>query len=361
MFAPEKGRMHPLESTDFWNLSGRAGRLRQEFQGNIFLIDYDKWKKKPLEGPKDAIVIPAIETSIREQSEALLTVISDSQTSGRSDDPNLETTFVRLYTDLKRGELSTTLARIGIGADAPQTAPLASALAEAESMVSIPGEIIRRTPNISAHKQQRIFDHLKAMISLGSNRARAMIPRHPREGEAFQSYADILELCYRLILGIDTSRGLHRFHAVIAKKWMLGIPLPQIIDDQIVRNSEKIIQTTIRDTLALVETQIRFQAVRLFGCYINLLTYALTIAGMSDLASSIPTLPLYLEVGASDRTMISLISLGLSRVTAMKLNEMSARKDLDVLGALQWLRSRPPQSLGLSPMLLSEIQAIVGE
>ena len=23
---------------DFWNLSGRAGRLRREFQGNIFLI-----------------------------------------------------------------------------------------------------------------------------------------------------------------------------------------------------------------------------------------------------------------------------------------------------------------------------------
>lgn len=41
MCKPEKGRGKPLAGTDFWNLAGRAGRLRREFQGNIFLIDYD--------------------------------------------------------------------------------------------------------------------------------------------------------------------------------------------------------------------------------------------------------------------------------------------------------------------------------
>lgn len=66
MFAPERGRTRALESTDFWNLAGRAGRLKREFQGNIFLIDYDKWKKKPLDGPKDSVVTPAIESSLNE-------------------------------------------------------------------------------------------------------------------------------------------------------------------------------------------------------------------------------------------------------------------------------------------------------
>lgn len=77
------------------------------------------------------------------------------------------------------------------------------------------------------------------------------------------------------------------------------------------------------------------------------------------MVSSIPSLPLYLEIGASDKTMISFISLGLSRVTAMKLNEMSARKDLDTAGAVQWLRTRPLEALGLSPLLLAEVRAIV--
>jgi hypothetical protein len=33
----------PLDSIDFWNLAGRAGRLRREFQGNIYMINYAKW------------------------------------------------------------------------------------------------------------------------------------------------------------------------------------------------------------------------------------------------------------------------------------------------------------------------------
>lgn len=361
MCAPEKGRGRPLESIDFWNLSGRAGRLRREFQGNIFLIDYENWKKKPLGGPKDVVVIPAIETSIREHHDQLITVIGDERSPGRSDEPDLETTFVRLYSDLKRGELSTTLERIGIGSDSPQANDLSSALIDADTKVSIPAEIIRRTPNISAHKQQRLFNRIKPRIDLGADVARAFIPRHPREIEAFQSYADILELCHEVILGLDTTRGLHRFYAVIARKWMQGLPLPRIIDEQIVRNRDKIVQTTIRETLELIETQIRFQTVRLFGCYINILSHALLISNMADLVASIPSLPLYLEVGASDRTMISFISLGLSRVTAMKLNDLSARKNLDVPEALQWLRGRPLLTLGLSPLLLAEVQAVINQ
>lgn len=359
MYAPEKGRSNALESTDFWNLSGRAGRLRREFQGNIFLIDYANWKKKPLDGPKDSIVVPAIETSVRDHEAQLVTVITDQVVAGRRDQPDLETAFGRLYSDHQRGKLSTTLERIGIAADGPKAQALSTALTTAGAMVSVPAEILRRTPNISAHKQQRLFDRIEATIGHGVDAAKSLIPRHPRESEAFQSYADILELCHEIILGIDTSKGLHRFHALMALKWMRGLPLPQIIEEQIKRESQKAPRTIIRNTLDLIETEIRFQAVRLFGCYSALLVYALDSAGMVDLVASIPSLPLYLEVGASDKTMISFISLGLSRVTAMKLNELSARKDLDVAAALQWLRTRPLESLGLSPLLLTEVRMII--
>jgi hypothetical protein len=35
---------------------------------------------------------------------------------------------------------------------------------------------------------------------------------------AFESYARILKQCYELILGVDTARGLHRVHALMALK-----------------------------------------------------------------------------------------------------------------------------------------------
>lgn len=358
MFAPEKGRTRALESTDFWNLAGRAGRLKREFQGNIFLIDYDKWKKKPLHGPKDSIVVPAIESSLNEHHDQLMTVIAGSPRKSQSDDTDLETTFVRLYTDFKGGDLNQTFERAGVAPGDIQSGLVEAALAAASDKLTLPAAILRRAPSISAHKQQRLYDRLNAKIAKGADVARTLIPLHPRESEAFQSYANILELCHEIILGIDTSKNLHRFHALIARRWMLGVPLPQIIDEQISRNASKPVRTTIRSTLDLIEGDIRFQAVRLFGCYCALLVYALDSAGLVDMVSSIPSLPLYLEIGASDKTMISFISLGLSRVTAMKLNEMSARKDLDKAGALRWLRTRPLEALGLSPLLLAEVRAI---
>jgi hypothetical protein len=265
---------------------------------------------------------------------------------------------VRLYTDFKNGELAQTFQRIGLEVGNVQSVLLETALSDVGDQVTLPAAIIRRTPNISAHKQQWLYDRLRAKVAQGTVVARSLIPLHPRESEAFQSYADVLELCHEIILGIDTSKNLHRFHALIARRWMLGLPLPQIIEEQIKRNSSKPARTVIRNTLDLIESEIRFQAVRLFGCYNTLLVHALDSAGLADLISSIPSLPLYLEIGASDKTMISFISLGLSRVTAMKLNEISARKDLDPAGALLWLRTRPLDTFGLSSLLLAEVKAV---
>lgn len=359
MCQPERGKSHPLESSDFWNLSGRAGRLRREFQGNIFLIDYSRWKTRPLEGPKDAVVTPAIEATMREHQERLVTVMRNQGQAGRGDDPGIETAFVRLYSDYKRGLLDGTLTRAGI-VEGAAVSDIASALAAADEQITLPPEVIRLTPNISAHKQERLFSALRSEIVNGRERAVRLMPDHPRESDAFDSYARILKQCYELILGLDTVRGLHRFHALMALKWMRGLPLPQIIDEQIRRDARgKDQRTIIRETLELIESQIRFQAVRLFGCYNTLLKHALLIEHFDDLAASIPSLPLYLEVGASDKTMISFIALGLSRVTAMRLNDLSVRKDLDTAGALQWLRSRQLEQLGLSPLLLDELRSLL--
>jgi hypothetical protein len=300
MCAPEKGARKPPESTDFWNLAGRAGRLRREFQGNIFLIDYAHWERKPLDGPRETVIVPAIEATVNEQPTQLVNVIRNQGSPRRGEDPVLETTFVRLYSDHKRGMLADTLTRLRLDTATNVVSLISNALAEAATTITLPEEVIRLSPNISAHKQEILFERLKARVTLGREAANALIPRHPRESDAFNSYALILEQCHEVILGIDTSRGLHRFHAVMALKWIKGLPLPLIIEDQIQR-AKKSQRTTIRDTLETIETQIRFQAVRLFGCYNTLLIHALQTGGYPDLVSSIPALPLYLRLGPQTR------------------------------------------------------------
>ena len=358
IFAPEKGHLKPLQSTDFWNLAGRAGRLLREFCGNIFLIDYSKWRSQPLEGPKDAVIVSAIESDIKQRDSGLLDVIRNVSSPATSNASDLEATFVRLYVHLMHGSLPSAFERVGITPGSETAAAIRGALEAASTEVRLPPSVILRTPNVSVHKQQKLFDRIAGQVKLGPTQARAMIPLHPREPDAYQSYSKILQHCHQVILGIENK--IHSFHALIAVWWMQGRPLPQIIQNQIERSPAADTRTTIRSALHLIEDSIRFQSVRMFSCYNVLLVHALESADLGDLVSSIPSLPLFLEVGACDKTMISFIALGLSRVAATKLNDLSARKDLDPVEAKRWLQTRPLETLGLSPLLLAEVQAVIG-
>jgi hypothetical protein len=48
LFKPEKGSRTPTNADDFWNLAGRAGRLKKDIHGNVFLVSYDTWKNRPV-------------------------------------------------------------------------------------------------------------------------------------------------------------------------------------------------------------------------------------------------------------------------------------------------------------------------
>ena|SRR5437588_537010 len=82
------------------------------------------------------------------------------------------------------------------------------------------------------------------------------------------SYATALELCHQVILGIDTKRNLHRFHALLAQRWMLGWSVPRIIAARIKRMKRRReavdLRKVIRETLEIIEQVVRFQMIRLF-------------------------------------------------------------------------------------------------
>ncbi len=360
MLNPTKGQNRPLESTDFWNLSGRAGRLRREFQGNIFLIDYEHWPKRPLSGPKDANIIPAIETAIKLRHRDLIdTIQSDERKQPRKQQVDLDTAFVRLFVDLKQGVLPRTLQRTGIGTSDIRNLRLA--LEIAAKSITLPPRILRQTPNVSAYKQQQLYLRLKSEIESNPKAAADLVPLRPEEPRSFDSYASILKLCHEVVLGYDTSRNRHKFHAVMAWQWMRGWPIPKIIDRQIKRHPAADVRKVIRDTLEVIENEIRFQTVRLFACYNAILQFALSEAGIGDLSGNIPDLALYLEIGASNKTMVSFITLGLSRAVAIRLNGWCSdqEQEMSVAESLNWLRARNLEQLELPELLLAELKAML--
>jgi hypothetical protein len=355
---PEKGDHQPLESVDFWNLAGRAGRLLKEFQGNIFLIDYPNWRKKPLEQPREAPVVPAIEDGILQRRRDLLRAIEHSGPEREGGGP-VDAVFNRLFNEHLNGALDDMLARIpGIELAGDDALALKKALKTASSSIVLPAAVLRLSPNISPHRQQALYDALKAIALGAADAPLSLIPRHPGDRGAFDSYVDILELCHRLILGLPETSRLHRFLALISVFWMRGQPLPQIIYNQLRRNPDIDPRKVVRDTLELVEKRVRYQCLRLFSCYGAVLVEVLRDIGREDLAESLPSIPLFLEVGASDQTTLSLMGMGLMRATATRITPLAPRRDLNAADTATWLMGTDPGTFRLSPLMTREVEEL---
>ncbi|MES0043541.1 hypothetical protein [Mesorhizobium sp. M0091] len=357
MCLPQRMKGVPLESVDFWNLAGRAGRLRREFQGNIYLIDYEKWTHQPLSGPKSAKIVPAIEHVIHARTNDLDAVIQDNQflMPGTSD-AGLETIFVKLLADYKRGRIAVTLDRANVGRDASLREQLEKSLAIADQIVPLSADVISASPTISAHRQQRLYNSFVRLIEGGGElAARELLLKHPRETKAFDSYVAALALCHGALLRRAGSIKQNRFFALMLLKWMQGISISELVDGRASFYPAEKIDTTIRNTLDLVEQELRFNYVRAFGCYNALLSEALKISGYGELCKSMPSISLYLEIGASDKTMISFIALGLSRLAAKNLTSICPIKTLDIKEAKAWLARQDLEILGFSTYIRSEV------
>lgn len=364
MLKPTKGRGSALESVDFWNLAGRAGRLRREFQGNIFLIDYNYWSKKPLTEPKDTNITPAIEKSIKSAPNDLIAAIEGKGISGtQRKRMDVESAFVRLLDDYRSRRLERTFEQLEVS-DTDRSI-LTSALGQAAALISLPSAVLRRTHSVSAHKQQKLYSRLRAAILANPNNIDRLIPLHPRERNAFNSYADVLQLCHEVILGIDISKKLHRYHALMAQRWMLGWSVPRIVSAQIKRRKGSDVRKIIRETLEMIEEVIRFQTSRLFGCYNSILGFALSEIGEARLSEQIPNMELFLEIGASNQTMVNLIALGLSRAVAIRLNgaRLPTEPELGIEDAMRWLQSQSAslETLGLSPLQIEEVRSVLND
>lgn len=358
MCYPKKGKHSALASVDFWNLAGRAGRLLKEFQGNIFLIEYENWKKQPLNDRRATDIIPAIENGILNRGADLLRIIG--RPVKKSDD-DLEAAFVRLLHGQKSGTLELDLERIQAGQKISDEMleAVRNAVIAVSDQITIPADVLRKSPNVSAHRQQRLYDIIMRRARRSPNAAKELLPKHPRDDGAYNSYATILLLCQRVILGTKRKSKFHRFLALIALWWMEGRPLPRIVQNQLDKNPGDDPREIVRNTLELVEREVRYQCVRLFSCYTAILLQVLEDLGLEDVRNAVPSVPLYLEIGASDRTMISLMALGVSRVVAMKLAPKAPSRHLDVTATRNWLQFRPLDSLGLSVALQQELEEIL--
>lgn len=356
---PHKGEENPIESVDFWNLAGRAGRLGKDFQGNVFLVDYDEWESSPLSGLKDEPIKPSLEVTLTDSSAELLEYIAATdRPSGKN--PNLEAAFSKLLRDYRQGQLDDTFDSLS-GVSIQTRASITSALAVADNQIGLNVETLAASPQISGYRQQELYDYMIEKIE--KKGPEYLIPLHP--SAAWKDALDKLRPVFaRVHKYLELKSGQHhKYWAPLALRWMRGDPLPMIIDDAI--NYHKRLgknrsnRTVIREVLTDVESSLRFKYVNMLGCYGAVLKEALIATGHASYVEKIPALPLYLELGAASQTMVQLISLGLSRHTAHILSKLTINRDMDLESARGFLSRLTPETAGLSPYVAEELKRLL--
>ena len=115
----------------------------------------------------------------------------------------------------------------------------------------------------------------------------------------------------------------------------------------------------IRNTMELVEQTARFRAPKYFSAYMDVLQAHLLAIGRTDLIEDELDIGTQLEFGVSSRTLLSLMELGLSRMSAVALYERIARDDLGQEACIAWVTERDAQfeGMGIPAIIVREIRA----
>ena len=375
LYDPTKGGIawraasRSLSSSEFWNLAGRAGRLKKEFSGNVFLIAPDRWRERPYEGSPRQQVQPALAEQITKRREELLVFIADRHHPSGKDDV-LENAFMRLVNDLRRERLDETLSFLSLGEAAAAKAALLPTLERACDNLTVPKDIAEANASVSIFRQQEMLDLLRAGIA--TRGPEEFLPKHPMQPTAWQSLVDILARLHRVYLKLEDRS--HTYFATIAIQWMQGQTYEDFIkyqwglkqkayDKKDVagqrRGSSPKLAAVIRGVFTDIENNLRFKYVKYTKCYMDLLRHALTEKGQGDVADRLVPIPLYLELGASSVTMVNLIGLGLSRLCAAIVAKEAPSASMARPELIAWLRQTNLSRRGLSPVVLREVATMV--
>jgi hypothetical protein len=343
---PRKGKGKPMEPHDFWNLAGRAGRWGDEFQGNIICLDphdHDAWPsgvpfraRYPIKRESDAVLDAGDD----------LVVFLEARLDGKPGEIENSEKYEQVG-----AYLLTTFMRLGSIAQADFAKrhdpsfirKLDDVLATIAGEIEISPELAGRHSGVSPIGMQRLLDTFRSYAGEPDN----LLPVEVASDDSYDRFVTIMRRINASLFPAFEPDSRATVYALVVYQWLKGRSLADIIRRNIAWHDKVRRQYTlpgiIRDTMALVEQIARFRAPKYLSAYMDVLHLHYVEIGREDLIDNGLDIGTQLEFGVSSRTLISLMELGLSRMTAVALYEKIARDDLDQTQALKWVADRADQ------------------
>lgn len=357
---PRKGKGNPMEPHDFWNLAGRAGRWGNEFQGNIICIEPSNKTAWPTSVPKRSRYpikreTDAVMGNIEGLSDYLSTRTSIQLNELKDADQFEQVGAFLLNTYLRLGSLT----QAGLAKRHDQNAldKLDASLSEIASSLNVSPEICIRHPGVSAVGLQRLLDAFRDYKGNVEN----LLPAPSESLDSYDRYVTVMRRINSHVFPVFLPDGLIPLHALIVVEWLRGLSLSVIIRKRIdyhQRNNKPYrLAVLIRDTMDIVEQTARFRAPKYIAAYMDILHLFLSETGRDDLVDDDLDLGVALEFGVSSTTLLSLMEIGLSRMSAVELYGIISVDDLDKRGCIEWIQRYAPdfEGMNLPNLIVREI------
>jgi hypothetical protein len=147
---------------------------------------------------------------------------------------------------------------------------------------------------------------------------------------------------------------------------MKGKALPVLISERIkferernpAKNKDTLVAAAIRETMRDVEQFARFEAPKYLGCYADVLDYFLK-SSQSEIEAPEMDLPMMLEMGVSRPSELAMMTLGLSRASAIALEESVVPDVLTRDECIQWLSDQDLDALDVPALVREEIARLL--
>lgn len=353
---PKSGVGNPMGRPDFLNLAGRAGRLLKEFQGSVWCLAPDLWEEKSYTGER----LQSIQSSmskVMEDGGTLIQGLMKGSINSENEKELAEAGLGRLYhesIELGFDELRKKYESSGNSENLDDTIEIVSSM-----KITLPQELLDAHRALRPDHLQKLYDVFMSAVLIEDF---SLLMPFEVGGKARMQFA-VKTICDAF--DWELSELQYLWYCGVAHKWVTGEPVGKILRERVSRlresNPDAAASPIIRSLLGVIEKKIRFSLVKYFSAYEDVLRHAMNNRGYQTNAIKIAPYHTFLEFGSCNKVDLSLMALGFSRFTAIRLRER-----------LNWAEATEPEDylnllsktnisiLGLPKTCQYEIKDILG-
>lgn len=341
-----------LEDVKINNITGRAGRMLHHFSGNVFLFEPENWEFQDYfdDHEEEADKIPTYFQTLNEDTDRVLDALRGADNHDEDDRYRFYSIANKLIKDFTAERLEKTMQAEELTLTSAKKTELVDAVEDAYNSITVPTFTLEMNPTTGYIQQNTLNNYLDNL-----ERYDDWIMPHPMAGNLYEVLVKITNLLQDTGVFVPTEGNSIAHISTIARKWVQGSSLKDMISEQIQwdsRNRSVSINSSVRNVIKVINNDVQFRLSNALRCYDQLLANILI---RKDLDFSSTKLHSFIEIGACNERLINLINTGLSREAAIELHE-ALPKSISIGTLNELLRIVQSDGFeGIHPMVKKEI------